>query len=75
MAQQDAAESRPAPCFFATFHTAHAAAYAARLNLNPTHQRMMRCAGESAALWLQCPAVLCLLASHRLPPSPSAIPP
>lgn len=41
-AQQDAAESHPAPCFFATFHTAHAAAYAARLNLNPLHERMMR---------------------------------
>jgi DNA-binding transcriptional MerR regulator len=41
-AQRDAAEARPAPCFFATFHTAHAAAYAGRLNLNPLHERMMR---------------------------------
>lgn len=41
-AQQEAAEAQPAPCFFACFRTAHAAAYAARLNLNPLQQRMMR---------------------------------
>lgn len=40
--QLEAAEAKPAPCFFAAFHTAHAAAYAARLNLNPLHERMMR---------------------------------
>lgn len=53
-AQRNAAEARPAPCFFATFHTAHAAAYAGRLNLNPLHERMMRCGGrwlESCMLW------------------------
>lgn len=49
VAQQEAAEAQPAPCFFATFHTAHAAAYAARLNLNPLHERMMR--------WVEGPAV------------------
>lgn len=41
-AQLVAAEALPAPCFFATFHTAQAAAQAARLNLNPLHERMMR---------------------------------
>lgn len=41
-AQADAAEELPAPCFFATFRSATAAAYAARLNLNPLHERMMR---------------------------------
>ena len=41
-AQQGAAEELPAPCFFATFRSATAAAYAARLNLNPLHERMMR---------------------------------
>ena len=41
-AQGDTAEALPAPCFFATFRSATAAAYAARLNLNPLHERMMR---------------------------------
>ncbi|KAL4451743.1 hypothetical protein ABPG75_007405 [Micractinium tetrahymenae] len=41
-AQIAAAEARPAPCFFATFRSAQAAAYAAQLNLNPLHERMMR---------------------------------
>ncbi|KAL4421157.1 hypothetical protein ABPG77_000792 [Micractinium sp. CCAP 211/92] len=41
-AQIVAAEARPAPCFFATFRSAQAAAYAAQLNLNPLQERMMR---------------------------------
>lgn len=41
-AQIAAAEARPAPCFFATFRSAQAAAYAAQLNLNPLQERMMR---------------------------------
>ncbi len=44
-AQIVAAEARPGPCFFATFWSAQAAAYAAQLNLNPLQERMMRWVG------------------------------
>ncbi|KAL4420888.1 hypothetical protein ABPG77_001229 [Micractinium sp. CCAP 211/92] len=48
-AQIVAAEARPGPCFFATFRSAQAAAYAAQLNLNPLQERMMRWVGPSPA--------------------------
>jgi hypothetical protein len=50
-AQLVATEALPAPCFFATFRTAQAAAQAARLNLNPLHERMMRWVRPTPLCW------------------------
>jgi hypothetical protein len=63
-AQLVAAEALPAPCFFATFHTAQAAAQAARLNLNPLHERMMRWVDVSGGLevWECCVQRACVAA-------------
>ena len=46
--QAVSAAALPAPCFFATFRTMAAAMFASRLNLNPRHERMMRCAAARA---------------------------
>lgn len=82
--QEVAAEALPAPCFFATFHSAQAAAYAARLNLNPMHERMMRWVkmgiGDGGEQWTQ-PVRMCCHVLRRPPPRlcslhlPSCIPP